>query len=168
MIESLSLRCLALLFVELLSSPALDFLALRDFFLALNFASDSFFGEEPFCMIVGCLYVHACGGPLGMAWTTQLAPLQLVALGGMLDGVYGPCKHPFILCIVATATALFSFTPPLPPSLPLLPPPPEDFILWSLTLVLATLLVCMVISSLESIRLTQVPKTLSWVIFPLL
>ena len=58
-------------------------------------------------MIVGCLHVHACGGPLGMARSTQLVPLQLVALGGMLDGVGVPCEHPFMLCIVATTTALF-------------------------------------------------------------
>jgi hypothetical protein len=61
-------------------------------------------------MIVGCLHLHACGGPLGMAQSTQLAPLQLIALGGMLDDVGGSCKQPFTLFIVGTTTALFGST----------------------------------------------------------
>ncbi len=42
-------------------------------------------------MIVGCLHVHACGGPLGTARSTQLAPPNAVAFGGMLDDV-GDCR----------------------------------------------------------------------------
>ncbi len=53
-----------------------------------------------------------------MAWSTQLAPLHLVALGGMLDGVGGPCEHSCMRhgCIVATATALFSSVIAIAPS----------------------------------------------------
>jgi hypothetical protein len=69
-------------------------------------------------MIVGCLHVHACRIPLGTAWSTQLASLHLVALGGMLDGVGSPCKHPCTRhgCIIATATVLFSSTIAIAPS----------------------------------------------------
>ncbi len=58
-------------------------------------------------MIVGCVHAHACGGPLGMAWSTQLAPLHVVAFGGMLDGVGGPSEHPFMVLVVGTPTARF-------------------------------------------------------------
>ncbi len=53
-----------------------------------------------------------------MVWSTQLAPLHLVALGGMLDDVGGPCKHPCVRhgCIVATGPTLFSFTFAVAPS----------------------------------------------------
>ncbi len=58
-------------------------------------------------MIVGCVHVHACGGPLGTSQSTQLAPLHVVAFGGMLDGVGGPGEHPFTVLVVGTTTALF-------------------------------------------------------------
>ncbi len=67
-------------------------------------------------MIMGCLYVHACRGPLGMARSTQLAPLHVIAFGGMLDGVGGPCEHSFMVFIIGTATALSSSTIVVAPS----------------------------------------------------
>jgi hypothetical protein len=44
---------------------------------------------------------------LGTARSTQHAPLHVAAFGGMLDGVSGPCEHPFTVLVVGTATALF-------------------------------------------------------------
>jgi hypothetical protein len=58
-------------------------------------------------MIMGCVYVHACRGPLGTAWSTQLVPRHVVAFGGMLDGVGGPGEHPLTVLVVGAATALF-------------------------------------------------------------
>ncbi len=58
-------------------------------------------------MIVGCAHVHACRAPLGMARSTQFAPLHVVAFGGMLDGVGGPSEHPFTVLVVGAAAALF-------------------------------------------------------------
>ncbi len=62
--------------------------------------------------------LHACGSPLGTIRSTKLAPLHLVALGGMLDCVGGPCKHPCMRhgCIVAITTTFFSSTIAVAPS----------------------------------------------------
>jgi hypothetical protein len=69
-------------------------------------------------MIVGCLHAHACGSPLGMDWSTKLAPLHVPVFGGMQNGVSGLCEHPQVRygCIVATATALFSSMIAIAPS----------------------------------------------------
>jgi hypothetical protein len=42
-----------------------------------------------------------------MAQSTQLAPLHVIAFGGMLDGFGGPDEHPFTVLAIGTATALF-------------------------------------------------------------
>ncbi len=67
-------------------------------------------------MVVECMHVHACGGPLGTARSTQLAPLHVVAFGGMLNDVGGPGEHPITVLVICTATAIFGCMIAIAPS----------------------------------------------------
>ncbi len=50
---------------------SLRFFGFEGFLFGIEFCQHLLFGEEPFCMIVGCLHVHACGSPLGMTRSAQ-------------------------------------------------------------------------------------------------